>query len=79
VYTLPVAAPAAGSSNDDLQVTTLATVPADATRAIRLEINTGVRFWYNVAATGSISTATKSLDGKLYLTAEAGSVTLHGI
>lgn len=79
VYTLTVAAPAAGSSNDDLQVTTLATVPADATRAIRLEINNGVRFWYNVAATGTISTATTSVDGKLYLTAEAGSVTLHGI
>lgn len=79
VYTLTVAAPAAGSSNDDLQLTTMATVPAEATRAIRMEINNGVRFWYNVAAVGTISTATTSVDGKLYLTAGEGAVTLVGL
>ncbi|MCE1156540.1 MAG: hypothetical protein LWW91_10530, partial [Bacteroidales bacterium] len=79
VYTLTVAAPAAGSTNDDLQVSVLATVPAEATRTIRLEINNGVRFWYNLAAAGTISTSTTQAEGKLYLTAEEGALNLSGL
>jgi len=79
VYTLTVAAPAAGSTNDDLQVSVLATVPAEATRTIRLEINNGVRFWYNLAAAGTISTSTTQVEGKLYLTAEEGALNLFGL
>lgn len=79
VYTLTVAAPAAGSTNDDLQVSVLATVPADATRTIRLEINNGVRFWYNIAAVGTISTSATQADGKLYLTAGEGAVSIFGL
>jgi len=52
VYTLTVAAPTSGSTNDDIEVTMLVNAPLDATRSIRLEVNNGVRFWYNVAAIG---------------------------
>jgi hypothetical protein len=52
VYTLTVAAPTSGSVSDDMEVTLMANVPLAATRTIRLELNNGVRFWYNVSAIG---------------------------
>ena len=52
VYTLTVAAPASGSVNDDIEVTLMANVPLAATRTVRLELNNGIRFWYNVSAIG---------------------------
>ena len=52
VYTLTVAAPTSGSVSEDMEVTLMANVPLSATRTVRLELNNGVRFWYNVSAIG---------------------------
>ena len=63
-YTITVAAPAAGtgSVNDDIQVTYLQNVSVGSTRAVRLELNNGTRFFYNVAATATVWTANNILD-----------------
>jgi len=54
---LTIPAPASGSVNDTLEIQLLANVPDLATRAVRLEITNGIRFWYNVAAVGDVSTS----------------------
>ncbi len=59
---LLIPAPTSGSINDTLQVAVLANVPLGATRAVRLEITNGVRFWYNVSAIGEVATANNTID-----------------
>jgi len=56
-YTLTVDAPASGSGsvNDDIQVTYLQNVPVGSTRLVRLELNNGLRIFYNVSATATVS------------------------
>ncbi|HET7734220.1 MAG TPA: hypothetical protein VFK73_10320, partial [Paludibacter sp.] len=55
VYDLDIAAPVGGvPANDTLEVTTNAVVPLSSTRTVRFEITNGTRFWYDIAATGSV-------------------------
>lgn len=54
---LTIPAPTSGSVNDTIQVQLLANVPDLLTRAVRLEITNGVRFWYNIAAIGDVRTS----------------------
>lgn len=51
IFTVTVAAPIS-AVNEEMELTIMANVPLQATRTVRLEINNGVRFWYNVSATG---------------------------
>lgn len=51
-YTLTVPAPVSGSGsvNNDIEITMIANLTVGSSRFIRLELNNGLRFWYNVAA-----------------------------
>lgn len=61
-YSVTVPAPTAGSVNDDLEITILGNVIVGSTRAIRLELTNGIRFWYNVAVTADTWTANNIID-----------------
>lgn len=58
-YSITVPAPTAGSANDDLEITILGNVNVGSTRAIRLELTNGVRFWYNVSITAQVWTSSE--------------------
>ena len=61
-YSVTVPAPTAGSVNDDIEITILGNVNVGSTRAIRLELTNGIRFWYNVAVTADTWTANNIID-----------------
>ncbi len=61
-YSLTVPAPTAGSVDEDLELTLLGNVNVGQTRAIRLELNNGIRFWYNVSVTADTWTANNLLE-----------------
>lgn len=63
VFTLTIPAPTSGPVSDTLEITMLANVPKDATRALRLEITNGVRIWYNISAIGSLDQITVGQTG----------------
>lgn len=79
VYTLTIAAPASGSASDDLEVTVLANVPLELTRTIRLEINNGIRFWYNIAAFAVITSSVETAKGNAFVSVNNKTVSLQGI
>ncbi len=61
-YSVTVPAPTSSSVNDELEVTILGNVNVGATRAIRLELTNGIRFWYNVSVTADTWTANNIID-----------------
>lgn len=61
-YSLDIAAPVSGFANDTLEVSLLANVADGATRTVRFETTNGTRFWYDISATGSMSTSASTID-----------------
>jgi hypothetical protein len=63
IFSLDIAAPTAGSVDDDLELTlTASNVSSGMTPTLRLEITNGVRFWYNIAVTGTLHTSAQTVD-----------------
>lgn len=62
IYTLTIPAPSSGSVTEDLEITLLGNVNVGSTRAIRLEFDNGIRFWYNVSVTADTWTANNIID-----------------
>jgi len=63
IFSLDIPAPATGSVNDTLEVAIVASnIASGMSSTVRLEITNGVRFWYNIAVTGSLATGANTID-----------------
>lgn len=66
LWTLTIPAPATGSVNDDIMVPILVDRTSDGSSAIRIEINNGVRFFYDFYVTSTTATGLNSAQSNAF-------------